>query len=103
MNVPMIVGAGLVALALAGCQTPGGPQYAHNEDALHEGCPSGVTVVTNTYDQMRLQRDPNAQTDSMKQAEGRMALAGVKKNEPAVLRNDVAPEESLTSKSLRGC
>ena len=102
MNVSTIVGAGLVTLVLAGCQTPGAPQYA-NEDALHEGCPSGVTVVTNTYDQMRLQRDPNAQTDSMKQAEGRMALAGVKQNEPAVLRNNGAPENSLTSKALRGC
>ena len=102
MNVSMIVGAGLVALTLAGCQTPGAPQYA-NTDPTDEGCPSGVTVVTNTREAMRLERDPNAQTDSMKQAEGRLAAIGVKKNEPPVLRNDVAPEESLTSKTIRGC
>jgi hypothetical protein len=39
----------------------------------------------------------------MKQAEGSLALAGVKKNEPRELRNNIAPEESLTSKSIRGC
>jgi len=94
--------AGLAGLLLAGCETVNGPQYA-NTDPLNEGCPSGVTVVTNTREEMRLQMDPNAQTNSMKQAEGRMAATGVKKNEPRELRNNIAPEESLTSKTIRGC
>ena len=102
MNVSMIVGAGVVTLVLAGCQTPGAPQYA-NTDPLNEGCPSGVTVVTNTREEMQLAKNPNAQTDSMKQAEGRMAAIGIKKNEPPELRNNIAPEESLTSKTIRGC
>lgn len=104
MNASIIGAVGLAALFLAGCQTtpPSGPQMA-NADALNEGCPRGVTVVTNTREAMRLQMDPNAQTDSMKQAEGRMATTGVRKNEPPELRNNIAPEESLTSKAIRGC
>jgi hypothetical protein len=102
MNASTIGVVGLAAWLLAGCQTTSGPQYA-NADAMNEGCPSGVTVVTNTREAMRLERDPNAQTDSMKQAEGRLAVLGVKKNEPPALRKDVAPEESLTSKTIRGC
>ena len=103
MNVSIIGVAGLAALLLAGCETVGGPQAYSNAETQREGCPSGATVVTSTREQMRLQQDPNAQTDSMKQAEGRLAAIGIKKNEPPVLRNDVAPEESLTSKTIRGC
>jgi hypothetical protein len=103
MNAPTLAAIAVAASLLAGCQTLNGPEAYANAEAQREGCPAGVTVVTSTREQMRLQMDPNAQTDGMKQAEGRMALAGVKKNEPAALRNDIAPEESLTSRSLRGC
>jgi hypothetical protein len=103
MNASTIGIIALGGLLLAGCETLNGPQAYANADAQREGCPGGVTVVTNTPEQMRLQNDPNAQTDAMKQAEGNLALAGVKKNEPPELRNRIAPEESLTSKSLRGC
>lgn len=103
MNVSTIGAIALAGLLLAGCETLNGPQAYANADAQRVGCPGGVTVVTNTPEQMRLQNDPNAQTDAMKRAEGNLALAGVKKNEPPELRNRIAPEESLTSKSLRGC
>jgi hypothetical protein len=103
MNVSTIGAIALSGLLLAGCETLNGPQAYANADAQRVGCPGGVTVVTNTPEQMRLQNDPNAQTDAMKRAEGNLALAGVKKNEPPELRNRIAPEESLTSKSLRGC
>lgn len=103
MNSSTIGAIGLTALLLAGCETINGPQAYANAEAQREGCPGGVTVVTNTPDQMRMQNRGETETDSMKRAEGRMALAGVKMNEPQVLRNDIAPEESLTSKSLRGC
>ena len=102
MNASTIGAVAVAALLIAGCETVNGPQYA-NADPQSEGCPRGVTVVTNTREAMRLDRDPNAQTDSMKQAEGRLAVVGVKKDEPPVLRNDVAPEESLTSKTIRHC
>jgi hypothetical protein len=97
---------GIIALAgslLAGCETLNGPQAYANAEAERVGCPGGVTVVTNTPEQMRLQNDPNAQTDAMKQSEGSLALVGVRKNEPPELRNRAAPEQSLTSKSVRGC
>ena len=61
-------------------------------------------AVGNTPEQMRLANRPDTtQTDDMKRAEGRLALAGVKKNEPRELQNPIAPEESLTSRSIRGC
>ena len=105
MNASTLGAAAAVAAALllSGCETLNGPQAYANAEAQKEGCPAGVTVVTNTREEMRLAKDPNAQTDSMKQAEGSLALLRIKKNEPEALRNDVAPEESLTSRSIRGC
>lgn len=103
MNASTIGLIGLAAALLAGCETLNGPQAYANAEAQRQGCPGGVTVVTNTPEQLRLSNDPNAQTDSMKQAEGSLALARVKKNEPRELQNSIAPEESLTSRSVRGC
>jgi hypothetical protein len=39
----------------------------------------------------------------MEETEGRLALGHIRQNEPRALRNDIAPEESLTSKALREC
>jgi hypothetical protein len=103
MNASTIGAIGLTALLLAGCETLNGPQAYANAAAQQEGCPAGVTVVTNTPEQMRLQNDPNAQTDAMKRSEGNLALVGVRKNEPPERRNRIAPEEGLTSKAIRGC
>jgi hypothetical protein len=41
--------------------------------------------------------------NSMEETEGRLALGHIRQNEPRALRNDIAPEESLTSKALREC
>ena len=103
MNASTIGVIGLSALLLAACETVNGPQAVANAEAQQEGCRSGVTVVTSTPEQMRLNRPGSVQTDQMKETEGSLALLGVKKNEPLELRNRVAPEESLTSKSIRGC
>ena len=104
MNAPTIGAIGLAALLLGGCGTLNGPQAYANAEAQQEGCRDSVSVVTNTPEQMRLQNRPDAvQTDEMKRAEGRLALTGVKKNEPRELQNPIAPEESLTSRSIRGC
>jgi hypothetical protein len=92
----------LGALALAGCETLNGPQAYANAEAQRYDCKA--TVVTNTPEAMRLQNDPNAQTDQMKQSEGTLALGKIKQNEPrALLQGRNASEESLTSKTLRGC
>jgi hypothetical protein len=103
MNASIIGSIGLAALLLAGCETLNGPQAYANADAQREGCPAGVTVVTNTPDQMRMQNRGVTESDQMKRAEGQLALTGIKKNEPRELRNDIAPEQSLTSQSIRGC
>jgi hypothetical protein len=103
MNAPTITAIGIVALLLAGCETLNGPQAVANAEAQQEGCRGSVSVVTSTPEQMRRDNHQDVQTDAMKRAEGRLALAGVKKNEPRELRNPVAPEDSLTSRSLRGC
>jgi hypothetical protein len=104
MKAPTIGAIGLAALLLAGCETLNGPQAYANAEAQQEGCQGSVSVVTSTPEQMRLDNRPEtAQTDDMKRAEGRLALVGVKKNEPRELQNPIAPEESLTSRSIRGC
>ncbi|HJU24353.1 MAG TPA: hypothetical protein VJ891_17750 [Casimicrobiaceae bacterium] len=104
MNASTIGVIGLSALLLTACETVNGPQAVANAEAQKEGCPAGVTVVTSTPEQMRLANRPGSvQTDQMKEAEGKLALTGVKQNEPRELQQKVAPEESLTSKSIRGC
>ena len=81
MNAPTIGTLALAALLLAGCETLNGQQAYANAEAQQEGCRDSVSVVTNTPEQMRLANRPDStQTDDMKRAEGRLALAGVKKN-----------------------
>jgi hypothetical protein len=94
--------AGVALLALSACETLNGPQAYANADAQRYGCKA--TVVTNTPEAMRLQNRPDATTDEMKQTEGTLALGKIKQNEPRVLQQGrAATEESLTSKTLRGC
>ena len=101
MNARMLALLSLAALTLAGCETLNGPQAYANAEAQDEGCKA--TVVTNTAESMRMQNQKGVQTDEMKRTEGALALARIKQNEPAAIRNPVAPEESLASKTLRGC
>ena len=101
MNASTVGVLGLAALLCAGCETLNGPQAYANAAAQEEGCKA--TVVTNTAESMRMQNQKGVHTDDMKRTEGALALARIKQNEPAALRNPIAPEESLTSKTLRGC
>ncbi|MGE5170891.1 MAG: hypothetical protein ACM3JC_11060 [Rudaea sp.] len=101
MNASTMGVLGLAALLCAGCATLNGPQAYANAEAQREECKA--TVVTNTAESMRMQNRKGLQTDEMKRAEGALALARIKQNEPAALRQPIAPEESLTSKTLRGC
>ena len=39
----------------------------------------------------------------MEGTEGRLALGRIRRDEPRALQNNIAPEESLTSKALRDC
>lgn len=101
MNASTIGAIGVAALLLAGCETLNGPQAVANADAQREDCKA--TVVTSTAESMRMQNQKGVDTDAMKRAEGTLALARIKQNEPPELRQPIAPEESLTSKALRGC
>ena len=101
MNASTVGVLGLAALLSASCETLNGPQAYANAAAQDEACKA--TVVTNTAESMRMQNQKGVQTDEMKRTEGALALARIKQNEPAALRNPIAPEESLASKTLRGC
>ena len=101
MNASTVGVLGLAALLCAGCETLNGPQAYANAAAQDEGCKA--TVVTSTAESLRMQNQKGVQTDEMKRTEGTLALARIKQNEPAAIRNPIAPEESLTSKTLRGC
>ena len=101
MNARTFVLLGLAGLWLAGCETLNGPQAYANAEAQKEGCKA--VVVTNTPDAMRLANRGIPPDDQMAQTEGTLALGKIKQNEPASIRNRVAPEESLTNKTLRGC
>jgi hypothetical protein len=97
MNNPTIAALGMAAWLVAGCQTMNGPdQVASAEDCK-------ATVVTSTAQSMRMQNQPGVPTDDMRRAEGTLAMGKLRLNEPRALRHPIAPEEGLTSKTLRGC
>ena len=101
MKSSIFVLVGLAVLALTGCETLNGPQAYANAEAQREDCKA--VVVTNTPDQMRLANRDIPPDNPMAQTEGTLALGKIKQNEPPSIRNRIAPEESLVSKTLRGC
>ncbi|HLW12156.1 MAG TPA: hypothetical protein VKU81_05605 [Casimicrobiaceae bacterium] len=108
MNVSTIGAIGLAALLTGGCESMNGPQAVANADAQRNTECKTVRISSGTEEIRRngLRAENGTQTepeDTMKEAEGRMAIGRVKRDEPRALRDDVAPLESLTSKALREC
>jgi hypothetical protein len=108
MNVSTIGAIGLAALLTGGCESLNGPQAVANADAQRNTECQTVRISSGTEEIRR--NSPRAETgtqtepgDSMKEAEGRMALGRIRRDEPRALRDNVAPQESLTSKALREC
>jgi uncharacterized lipoprotein len=101
MKTSIFVLLGLAVLSLAGCETLNGPQAYANAQAQREDCKA--VVVTNTPDAMRLANRDIPPDNPMAQTEGTLALGKIKQNEPPSIQDRIAPEESLTSKTLRGC
>jgi hypothetical protein len=108
MNVSTIGSIGLAALLIAGCETVSGPQAVANADAQRNTECSTVRLSSGAEEIRR--NSPRAENgteaapdNSMEEEEGRLALGRIRLNEPRALRNPIAPEESLTSKSLRQC
>ena len=108
MNVSTIGAIGLATLLTGGCESMNGPQAVANADAQRNTECRTVRISSGTEEIRRngLRAETGTQTepeDSMKEAEGRMALGRIRRDEPRALRDDVAPQESLTSKALREC
>jgi len=108
MNVSTIGAIGLATLLTGGCESMNGPQAVANADAQRNTECKTVRISSGTEEIRRngLRAENGTQTepeDTMKEAEGRMAIGRVKRDEPRALRDDVAPLESLTSKALREC
>jgi len=88
-------------IALAGCETLNSPQAVANADAQRDECKA--TVVTSTTDSMRMQNQRGVDGDPMRRTEATLALGRLKLDNPRALRNDIAPEDNITSKALRAC
>lgn len=101
MKTSIFVLLGLAVLSLAGCETLNGPQAYANAQAQREDCKA--VVVTNTPDALRLANRDIPPDNPMARTEATLALGKIKQNEPPSIRDGIAPEESLTSKTLRGC
>ncbi|HET9670090.1 MAG TPA: hypothetical protein VFQ93_10815 [Casimicrobiaceae bacterium] len=101
MKTSIFVLLGLAVLSLAGCETLNGPQAYANAQAQREDCKA--VVVTNTPDALRLANRDIPPDNPMARTEATLALGKIKQNEPPSIRDRIAPEESLTSKTLRGC
>ena len=98
---------GLGALLIAGCETVSGPQAVANAEA-QRNTECRTVRLSSASKQIRMDSPRGADTEitgenSMEETEGRLALGNVRLNEPRALRNNIAPEESLTSKALRDC
>jgi hypothetical protein len=91
----------LTALLCAGCETLNGPQAYANAAAQREECKA--VVVTNTAESMRLRNRGSVPEEEMNRAEGTLAMAHIRQNEPPAIRNPGAPEQGLASQTLRGC
>lgn len=108
MNVSTIGAIGLATLAIAGCETVSGPQAVANAEA-QRNTECRTVRLSSAAKQLRMD-SPRATAgtqvlpeNSMEEQEGRLALGHIRLNEPRALRNNIAPEESLTSKALREC
>jgi uncharacterized lipoprotein YajG len=105
MNTTTIGTIGLAALLLAGCETVNGPQAVANAEA-QRNAECRTVRLSSAAKQLRMDSVRGAEApheNSMEETEGRLALGHIRQNEPRALRNDIAPEESLTSKALREC
>ena len=108
MNAWTIAAIGLAGLLITGCETVNGPQAVANAEAQRNTECQTVRISSGTEEIRRNSARAEAGTqtepaDSMKEAEGRMALGRIRRDEPRALRDNVAPQESLTSKALREC
>jgi hypothetical protein len=108
MNVSTIGAIGLAALLIAGCETVSGPQAVANADAQRNTECQTVRLSSGAKEiQMNSPRAANGTETSpatpMEGTEGHLALGRVRRDEPRALQNNIAPEESLTSKALRDC
>ena len=108
MKISAIGIVGLGALLIAGCETVSGPQAVANAEA-QRNTECRTVRLSSASKQIRMD-SPRGAADteitgenSMEETEGRLALGNIRLNEPRALRNDIAPEESLTSKALRDC
>jgi hypothetical protein len=97
MNRLIIAAMSAAGLLVTGCETMSGP----GQVATAEECKA--TVVTSTAESMRMQNQQGVPTDDMRRTEGTLAMGKLRLNEPRVLRHPIAPEEGITSKTLRGC
>ena len=92
---------GLVALAVAGCETLNGPQAVANAEAQRDEC---KVVALTSGTQITRGQDPRAvDRQDIRQAEGSLALGHLQLNEPRALRNTVSPHDSTVARMARAC
>ena len=101
MNGWTIGALGVVALALAGCETLNGPQALANAEAKRDECK--VVGLTSATQIMRGESTRDAARDEIVQAEGSLEAGRLGLKEPKSLRKAGAPHESTTARLSRAC
>jgi hypothetical protein len=94
------IGACALVLALAGCETTGGPQSAAYASAPKQDCKA---VVISGQESVGMQNERGTGGDEMKRTEGTLALGRLKMNESRNVRSPAAPEAGVVDQAFHEC
>jgi hypothetical protein len=101
MNMWTIGAVGIVALALAGCETINGPQAVANADEQRGECK--VVGLTSATQIMRSENPRDVDRGDIRQAEGSLEAGRLGLIEPRGLRKPGSPHDSNIARLSRNC
>jgi hypothetical protein len=95
-----MIGACALVLALAGCETTGGPQGPAYANAQRPDCKA---VVVTGQESLEMQNQRGTGGDEMRRTEGTLALGRLRMNEPRNVRSPAAPDNGIVDQAFRDC
>ena len=101
MNRWMIAAVGVIAFALAGCETVNGPQAVANADEQRGECK--VVGITSGTQIMRSENPRDVDRSDIRQAEGSLEAGRLGLNEPKGVRKAGSPNDSNIARLSRNC
>ena len=101
MNKWTMGAVGVIAFALAGCETLNGPQAVANADEQRGECK--VVGITSATQIQRSENPRDVDRGDVKQAEGSLEAGRLGLKEPKGIRKAGAPNDSTMARLSRDC